>query len=218
MYITYLLLVVTVLLSIKGFGDQSFRERMMFNAYDVAHRGGWYRCFTHAFVHGDYAHLAFNMFVLFVFGVQYTPNNSHGLAHLSLEPELVRLYNVKGYVIFGSLYVGGILFSTLWSLYRNRDNAYYNSLGASGATSAVIFAYILMNPMMELTVFPLPPDLGIPAFIFGPLLLISEYFLLKRGGTGIAHDAHISGAIFGILFMSIIDFDFILNFISKFRI
>ena len=49
-------------------------------------------------------------------------------------------------------------------------------------------------------VFPFPPI--IPAFIFGPLLLVFEYILAKRGGTGIAHDAHLAGALFGVIFIT----------------
>jgi membrane associated rhomboid family serine protease len=217
MYITYLVLVATILISLKGFNDLSFRERMMLNPYDVVHRGGWYRCFTHAFIHADFVHLSFNMFALYIFAVQITPDN-HFTSDYSLEPELIDRFGAKGYLYFGSLYLGGILFSTLWSIYRHRDNAYYNSLGASGAVSAVIFGYILLNPMVELTVFPLPPNLGIPAYIFGPLLLISEYFLAKRGGTGIAHDAHISGALFGIIFITIVDYHILLDFFNKFSL
>ncbi|MBI3136830.1 MAG: rhomboid family intramembrane serine protease [Bacteroidetes bacterium] len=217
MYITYLLLAVTILVSVKAFNDTGFRERMMLNPFDVVHHGSWYRCFTHAFIHADVVHLSFNMFALYVFAVQVTPETHPGFEY-SLEPELVKRFDAKGYLYFGLLYLGGILFSTLWSIYRHRDNPYYNSLGASGAVSAVMFGYILMNPMAELTVFPLPPTLGIPAYIFGPLLLVSEYFLAKRGGTGIAHDAHIAGAIFGLVFISIVDYHILLNFFHNFSL
>jgi membrane associated rhomboid family serine protease len=102
----------------------------------------------------------------------------------------------------------------MWSLYKHRNNPYYNSLGASGAISAVIFAYILLNPMDEMGVFPFPPI--IPAFIFGPLLLVFEYILAKRGGTGIAHDAHLAGALFGVIFITILDYRILLDFFRNF--
>src|SRR5690606_32738627 len=141
-----------------------------------------------------------------IFAVQITPQAfpSHLYAsNYSLEPSLIERFGSKGYLYFGVLYLGGILFSTLWSIYKNRDNPYYNSLGASGAVSAVIFAYLLINPMVQLTVFALP--VGIRAFIDGPVLLIFEYILAKRGLTGIAHDAHITGALVGIICMGILD-------------
>ncbi|MBK9190983.1 MAG: rhomboid family intramembrane serine protease [Crocinitomicaceae bacterium] len=67
MYITYLLLAATILISVKGFNDYSFRDRFMLNPYLITHENAWYRSFTHAFLHGDFMHLAFNMFALLHF-------------------------------------------------------------------------------------------------------------------------------------------------------
>jgi membrane associated rhomboid family serine protease len=214
MYITYLLLAVTILVSVKAFSDQVFRDRLMLNPYSVIHGRQSYRVFTHAFIHGDVMHLMFNMFALYLFAVQLTPETPGNHPHYSLEPELIARYGPKGYLYFGALYLGGILFSTMWSLFRHRNNPYYNSLGASGAISSVIFAYILLNPMDKMGVFPFPAI--IPAFIFGPLLLLFEYWMAKRGGTGIAHDAHLSGAVFGIIFMTILDYRILLDFLRNF--
>ncbi len=214
MYITYLLLAVTILVSIKAFSDLAFRDKLLLNPHAVIHGNQSYRVFTHAFIHGDVMHLTFNMFALYLFAVQVTPGTPGNHAHYSLEPELISRYGAKGYLYFGALYLGGILFSTMWSLYRHRNNPYYNSLGASGAISAVIFAYILLNPMDKMGVFPFPPI--IPAFIFGPLLLVFEYILAKRGGTGIAHDAHLAGALFGVIFITILDYRILLDFLRNF--
>ena len=88
---------------------------------------------------------------------------------------------------------------------KHQDNPAYRSLGASGAVSAVIFAAILWDPSMLLGIMFLP--FPIPAYIFGPIYLAIEYFSMKRGGTGIAHDAHLGGAIFGILFVLLLNFE-----------
>jgi membrane associated rhomboid family serine protease len=140
------------------------------------------------------------MFVLFSFGT-------------ALESMLKANYGAKGYLYFGCLYLGGILFSTLMSLQKHKDNVHYNSLGASGAVMAVLFAFVLMMPDAELMLLFLP--VPIPAYIMGPLILVVEYVMSKRGGTGIAHDAHFTGAIFGIIFMIIVDYTLVLDFISK---
>ena len=94
-------------------------------------------------------------------------------------------------------------FASLPSFFKHQDNSSYRSLGASGAVSAVIFAAILWEPTMLLGImfFPFP----IPAYIFGPIYLAIEYFSMKRGGSGIAHDAHIGGAVFGVLFVLLLD-------------
>lgn len=201
MYVTYLLLAVTILISAIAMDNQSLKYRLMLNPYDVIHHKKWYRCFTHAFVHGDWLHLGFNMYVLFSFGEV-------------LEFQLILLYGLKGYYYMALLYLSAILFSSLLSLYTNKDNPGYNSLGASGAVMAILFAYILLFPTAELGLLFLP--MRIPAFIFGPIILIAEYALSKRGGTGIAHDAHFAGAVYGIIFMTIVDYHFLLNFFNQF--
>jgi membrane associated rhomboid family serine protease len=93
----------------------------------------------------------------------------------------------------------------------------YRSLGASGAVSSVIFALILWKPNLPLGILFIP--IPIPAYIFGPLYLLFEYFAMKRGNTGIANDGHISGALFGILFVLLLSpnkaYEFIDNVICQ---
>ena len=202
MYVTYLLLAVTILVSVKGMADESFKRKMMLNPYDVIHYKKWYRMFTHGFVHADYMHLAFNMFVLYSFGI--------------LELFMVARFGPRGYMLFALLYLSAILFSSLIALQKHKDNPYYNSLGASGAVMAVLFAYILVFPTARLNLIFLPIPGGVPAYVFGPLILLFEYIMAKRGGTRIAHDAHLAGAIFGILFMTALDYNYILNFFNHF--
>ena len=202
MYVTYLLLAITILISVKAMEDMTLKGKLMMNPYAVIHHKQWYRCFTHAFIHADFMHLGFNMFVLYGFGI-------------GLEDELTATYGIQGYVMFAVLYVMGILFATLLSLKKHKDNPGYNSLGASGAVMAVLFAYILIHPERELGLLILP-GIDIPGYIFGPLILAVEYALSKRGGTGIAHDAHFAGAIFGILFITAIDYHYLLNFFKYF--
>ncbi|MEZ4922469.1 MAG: rhomboid family intramembrane serine protease [Crocinitomicaceae bacterium] len=211
MYITYLLLAVTILISVMAFNNDALKWKLMYNPYNVVHNNEWYRSFTHAFIHANWMHLIFNMYVLYGFGVQSIPGGPY--KYLSLEPKLIENYGPKGYLYFGCLYVGGILFSTLLSLRRNRDNIHYNSLGASGAVMSVLFAYVLVNPNAELSFFFFPYP--IPAYIIAPLILAMEYYMSKRGGTGIAHDAHFAGAVFGIIFMIIVDYHLLLDFFSK---
>jgi membrane associated rhomboid family serine protease len=147
----------------------------------------------HLFIHADVMHLAFNMMSLYFLGT-------------ILEQELIYTYGeVRGESHFFVIYVLGGLFATLIPYIRHQDNPSYKALGASGAVSAVIFAAIVWNPQMELMIMFLP--IPIPAYIFGPLYIAFEYWADRRGGTGIAHDAHIGGAIFGILYVLIINID-----------
>jgi membrane associated rhomboid family serine protease len=106
-------------------------------------------------------------------------------------------------VHFAIVYFFGGIFASLFPYTRNHENQNYTSLGASGAVSSVVFAAILWNPTMKLALLFLP--IPIPAYIFGPLYLAFEYFALRRGKGNIAHDAHIGGALFGILYVLLIE-------------
>lgn len=211
MYITYLILIITILISIKAFEDQSLLNKLIFNPYDVIHKKEWYRVFSHAFIHADFMHLGFNMYVLYMFGVEVTPQSqSFYFGFKSLEPALVFDFGSLGYVYYAILYIGGIAAASVFALIKHKDNPNYNSLGASGAVSAVVFGSILLNPTAQMGLLFIP--IYLPAYVFGPLMLVAEYFMSKRGGTRIAHEAHIGGALFGLLFVSLINPNYVTHF------
>ena len=215
MYLTYAILVITILVSLKAFNDEDLKRKLLMNPYDVVHYKKWYRSFTHAFIHADFMHLGFNMYVLYMFGVEAQQGGGTSPYLKSLEPAFVDDFGLMGYWYFFLLYVGGILFSSMYAIYKHRDNPGYNSLGASGAVSAVIFGCIILNPNARLGLIFLPESLFLPAYIFGPLMLVAEYYMGKRGGTRIAHDAHILGALFGIVFTIAIHPQYIVDFFNN---
>jgi membrane associated rhomboid family serine protease len=73
----------------------------------------------------------------------------------------------------------------------------YNSLGASGAVAAIMFAAILFQPWAKIYLFGI---IGVPGILLGPLYLFFEYRSGQQGRSRINHDAHFCGAIFGLLF------------------
>ncbi len=214
MYLTYLIIGATILVSVLAFDRRELMDKMLFNPYAVIHDKKWYRLFSHGFIHADFIHLFFNMYVLYTFGVQGQVQEGYISQFYSVEPELINDFGVKGYFYFFLLYAGGLLFSSVYSLYKHQDNPMYNALGASGAVSAVVFAFIVLNPTSRLGIIFLPESLMLPAYIFGPLLILSEYYLAKRGGTNIGHDAHISGAIFGLVFVGLVDYNYYIDFFN----
>ena len=153
--------------------------------------------FTHAFIHADFLHLFFNMYVLYMFGpyLEIYFNNHAALGEFT-------------FLIF---YVSAAMFATIPSLYKHGNNPNYLSLGASGAISAIVFSYIVLNPLKELGIVLLP-GIWIPGFIFGILYILAENYMAKKKYTNIAHDAHICGSIFGILFIMFFDFNNAKNF------
>ncbi len=185
------ILIVTIALSLNAMNNDDLKNRMMFVPFLTKNENQSYRIFTHLFIHADIQHLVFNMFSLYFLGS-------------ILETELILYFGyIKGELHFITLYFLGGLFSTLIPYYRNHDNPNYRSLGASGAVSAVVFAFVVWNPFADLVVMIIP----MKAWIFGILYLALEIWSDKRGGTGVAHDAHIGGAIFGIFFILIINIE-----------
>ena len=193
MSITFIIIILTSLISLKVFKDEIMFYKYSFIPYQVKHQKEHYRLITYAFLHADLPHLLFNMFSFYMFGEL-------------IEKQLRLNYGTFiGEIHFIIIYLVGALIATIWPYIRNSENINYISVGASGAVSSVLFASMLWNPTMEVGIIFLP--FYIPAYIFAPLYLGFEYWSLKRGKSNIAHDAHIGGAIFGICYVALINFD-----------
>ncbi|HLW09339.1 MAG TPA: rhomboid family intramembrane serine protease, partial [Fermentimonas sp.] len=166
-------------------------------------QGEWHRLFTYGIVHADYTHLIFNMFTLYFFG-----------------PEIERVFKsvlgqTSGSIFFIVLYLSALFISITPTYFKKKDNASYYSLGASGAVSAIIFAYVLINPMNYMGVLFIP--IMLPAFLFGLIFILISVSLDKKQAGGINHSAHITGGIYGIIYMIAIFFVFAdINLISSF--
>lgn len=218
--IVFLLIIVGV--SIKAFNDSEFMEKWMFIPYLVNRDKQYYRIASHMLIHADSMHLIFNAMSLYFLGQAFL-NTTAGMYSMSndladrfiLDNGLIETYgSVMGQAHFALIFILGGLFAGIIPYMRNKDNPSYRSLGASGAVSAIIFAAILWNPEMKLSLFFIP--IPISAYIFGPLYLLFEFFMHKRGNSGIAHDAHIGGAVFGILYVLLINFDKGKDFLNLF--
>jgi membrane associated rhomboid family serine protease len=96
------------------------------------------------------------------------------------------------------MYITALLISILPTYFKQQDNAYYRGLGASGAVSAVVFAYILINPMNFMGIMFIP--IWMPAFLFGIIFILISMQLDKKQVGGINHSAHITGAVYGFVF------------------
>lgn len=185
--ITLIIIIITVAISVMFMDNQPVKGKLMFNAYMINRNKEWYRLFSSGLIHGDWVHLAFNMFSLYMFG--------------GAVEEMFRdsgVYGEKGTLLYILLYISSLATSSLYSYEKHKNDVYYNALGASGAVSAVIFAFIILAPTQKLMLLILP--IPIPAYLFGLIFLGIEYYLGKRGQSNIGHDAHFWGAIYGILF------------------
>ena len=201
--ITLIIIIITVAISLMANSKPDLYAKLIFNPYQVFHRKEWYRIFTHGLIHdnNNIFHLGFNMYVLYSFGN-------------AVERILVNHLGVLGIIYYLLIYIVGMAVATIPSLLKHKDNYHYISVGASGAVSAVLFSMIAFAPFSGgIGIMFIP--ISIPPLVFGVLYLLYEKYMQKRGGTNIAHDAHIWGALFGFLFTLIFIPDAFMNFISE---
>jgi membrane associated rhomboid family serine protease len=155
-------------------------ERNLLRPYRVARGREYFTVITCGFVHADFAHLLFNSMTLYFFG----PN----------------LERTMGTARFVALYFIGLVISSLGTVYKQRANPDYASLGASGAILAVLFAFIVYYPTNMLYLyFALP----IPAVLFAFLYLAYTWWASRSARGRINHDAHLDGALTGLIFVAL---------------
>jgi membrane associated rhomboid family serine protease len=181
--ITLIIIICTVLISIGGFTNQKIKDDLIFYPPAITQQKQWYRFFTSGFIHADFGHLFLNMISLYFLGE-------------FVEDGFTQLIGNNGKWLYLLLYISGLLFSILPTYFKNKNNAYYKSLGASGAVSAVIFAGLLLVPTIELYVY----FIKMPGFVFAPLYLVFSAMMERNGKDNINHSAHIWGAIYGLVF------------------
>jgi membrane associated rhomboid family serine protease len=201
--ITLIIIIATVIVSLSANGNPEIYNKLMFNPYQVVHQKEWWRIFSHAFIHdrNNLLHLIFNMYVLYSFGE-------------IAETILINNLQVLGVVYYIVLYAGGITMATIPAIIRHKDNYNYNSVGASGAVSAVLFATIAFIPFQGgIGILFIP--ISIPPLVFGVLYLAYEIYMDKRGKGNVAHDAHIWGAVFGFVFVLIFVPNAFSNFVAQ---
>ena len=182
--LTLLIIVITSIISIIAFSNPGFFYRFDFQPYRVKENNEWWRFITHAFLHGDWMHLIINMFVLFFFGS-------------AVESYLDHYLGDKGWFFFLLIYFGGLAFAVLPTLKKHSHNPNYHSVGASGAVSAVLFSSVIFSPATSICLYGI---LCLPGIVWAVVYLGYSYYMSKKEGDFINHDAHFWGAIFGVAF------------------
>ncbi len=162
----------------------SIMDRNLLRPYWLLRKRQYDTIITSGFIHGDFGHLLFNSLTFFFFGP-------------ALE------YRI-GTTRFVALYFIGLIVSSLGTVYKQRNNPDYAALGASGAILAVLFAYIVYYPTRNLYLFFAVP---IPAVVFAFGYLAYSWWASKNKRDNINHDAHLDGAITGLIFVGLTDFD-----------
>ena len=181
---TVTIVMITVIISLIALSNQHVMNRLIFWPPAIQ-KGQYDRFISHGFIHADGTHLLFNMITLFFFG--------------SIIESFYRQYLYElGFVLF---YLGGLIVAILPSYLKHKNDHRWASLGASGAVSAVLFAYILFQPWKLIFVFFIP----VPAIIFAVLYIAYSIWSGKKGNSNVNHSAHLWGAAYGVIMTIIIE-------------
>jgi membrane associated rhomboid family serine protease len=200
MSLSVLIIIVTVATSLLGFRDSSLVGKLIHNPYAVVHRKEYYRLLTCGFVHADYMHLLLNMYALYLFGG-------------AVESYFDYMFGANARLYFMILYLLGIIFSNIPDVIKYKDQSFYNSLGASGGVSSIVFASIILSPLTKLIMFPIP--IPMPAYIFAIIYVAYSIYMDKRQGDKINHMAHLWGGLWGVVFMVAVYPDALKGFINQ---
>lgn len=178
MTITLIIIAVTSVVSFMGFSNAQLIDRLILWPPAITRGKEWWRLASCGLIHADVPHLVFNMITLFFFG-------------RAMEGFYVSRGGEIGYLIF---YVGALFVSSLPSYLQHKNDSRYRSLGASGAVSAVLFAYILLAPWSKIIVFVLP----LPAILYAVAYVAYSIYMDKQRVDNINHSAHLWGAAYGV--------------------
>lgn len=149
--------------------------------YRTVRQNTWYELLTSGFLHANLGHLFVNMFTLYFFGPV--------------------MEGVLGTGYFSGLYLTGLIAAGIPSVIKFKDDPNYATLGASGAVGSVLFAFIFLFPLEKIYLLLIP--IPIPAFVFAIMYLIYSMYASKQERGKINHEAHIAGALWGILYLVI---------------
>lgn len=176
--------VITMAVSLLGmYRVPHIVERSLFRPYAFLRRKQYGTIVSSGFVHADLGHLIFNMVTFWFFAFPLERHTGTG--------------------VFLAIYLSGLILSHICTYYKHKNDVHYASLGASGAISAVLFAYIVYFPATTLFILPIP--VPIPAVLFAVGYVAYSYWASIRPRGRINHDAHLCGALSGLLFVAITD-------------
>lgn len=185
---------ITIIVSLLAFYNETLYSRFMLTPSNVYHGRDIYTVITSGFIHKDWMHLFFNMFSYYFFAF--------------------RLEQFLGHWQFALLYMASLILSDLPTVLKHKNDYWYRSLGASGAISAVIFSSILFEPRNSIYLYGI---LEIPAWLFGVLYLVYCYWASKQSRDTINHDAHLFGAISGLVITFILNHQILGIFLGQLR-
>jgi membrane associated rhomboid family serine protease len=181
---TIALIVFTLVWSYLGLTDPLFRERYIFSPAYILGGRQYYRLLSSGFLHLNGWHLLFNMMSLYSVGAAIEVSLGLGL----------------GQIMLFAVFLGSIVGGSLLSLLLHRNDSGYRALGASGGVCGVIFAFVFLFPGTWMSFMFIP----MPSWLYAILFVLVSFVALRNQFGRIGHDAHLGGAIVGLLITTVL--------------
>lgn len=208
------------------FGNMGIDLSVLLGAYyfDSQFFGVW-QLITYMFMHGDFMHIFFNMFALFMFGgvienrwgtkrfINFYLITGLGAVALQMGVQAYEVYHITGSVlnpgidlqiqgnqVSGYINIPGLTYDhrqTLMGIYG------FPMVGASGAVFGLLVAFGMLYPNTELYIMFIPVPVKAKYII--PVYILMELSLgvAKIPGDSIAHFAHLGGALIGFILVKL---------------
>jgi membrane associated rhomboid family serine protease len=145
---------LTIAASLLAFRNPQLLRNWMLNPFEFVYGRKYYQVLSSGVIHADLQHLLFNMLSFYFFA-------------FPLEGMMVQAKGPVGHLYFALVYLISMVLADVPTIINHRNNPSYFSLGASGAVTAVIFSFILFDPLTKISLMFIP--IGIPAPIFALL-------------------------------------------------
>lgn len=188
MEVTYGLMIAIGLITYYAWQRPDMHRKLMLNPYATFHERQFTRLITSGFVHNNGMHLFLNLFTLYFFGG-------------AIEKIFMAYFGDSGTVLYSLLFLTAVAVANIPTLIKHKDHPNYNSLGASGGVSALVMAFILFDPLQDLCLYAI---ICLPGYALGALFIVYSIVMGKRGVDNINHDAHLYGALYGVLFILVL--------------
>lgn len=197
MNVTYGLMIAIGLITYLAWQKPQLHKLLMLNPYQVVDKKQYFRLLSSGFVHNGSMHLFLNLFTLYFFGG-------------AIEAIVQAYFGALGLYLYVFLFASAVVVANIHTTIKYRKNPQYNSLGASGGVSALVMSFILFDPLQELCLYAI---ICLPGYILGSVFILYSIIMGRRNRDNINHDAHLYGALYGVVFIILLKPDIISSFI-----
>ncbi len=219
-----ILIVINVLFFVGSLtlGDLAYRLFALYYFENPSFQ--YWQPISHMFMHGGFMHILFNMYALWAFGsplesrwgrnkfiffyfsaglgaalihtlVNYYHVHSGMEALLAVGLDKAEIFEILNTGKYNTRILSEVPATIIQSTY---DSFNTPAVGASGAIYGVLVAFGMMFPKTELMLIFFPVPIKAQYFIPG-IILIDLFFGISGTSTGVAHFAHLGGALFGFI-------------------